>query len=174
MSETQRLVQISTDCVFSGVDGSYSVADIQNPIDLYGETKAAAEIVSLDRRVLVIRTSIIGPETSTSYGLMSWFMNSEKAVNGYTNHMWNGVTTLELTKYIFGEHDTHDLKQLSCDSSVSKFELLRTINDVYGLSKLVAPARAMTDIDRTLKRSTIYTPKSIQDQLIELRSWYHS
>jgi dTDP-4-dehydrorhamnose reductase len=51
----------STDLVFDGRKGDYTEADAPNPLNLYGETKLAAEAAVLKNpRHLVIRTSING------------------------------------------------------------------------------------------------------------------
>ena len=53
-----RLVYISTDYVFDGARGNYSEEDVPNPINEYGRSKAAAElVVACVERSLIIRTS---------------------------------------------------------------------------------------------------------------------
>jgi dTDP-4-dehydrorhamnose reductase len=91
----QRLIHASSDCVFSGRRGQYSVADERDAEDVYGLSKALGEAVAQSGRCWVIRTSIIGPELGKGWGLMGWFLRQSGEVNGYTNHLWNGITTLE-------------------------------------------------------------------------------
>ena len=56
-----RLVFLSTDHVFDGRNGNYTETDSPNPINVYGETKLAAEEIVLKKpRHLVVRTSING------------------------------------------------------------------------------------------------------------------
>lgn len=56
-----KFVYISTDYVFDGTKGNYSVNDYINPISKYSKTKAAAElIVKLYEKSLIIRTSFYG------------------------------------------------------------------------------------------------------------------
>jgi len=62
-----RMVQISTDCVFSGRQGGYTEDDASDAEDLYGRTKFLGEIAVPD--CLTLRTSIIGRELSTKSGL---------------------------------------------------------------------------------------------------------
>ena len=53
-----RLVYMSTDYVFDGVRGNYSEEDVPNPINEYGRSKAAAElVVACVEKSLIIRTS---------------------------------------------------------------------------------------------------------------------
>ena len=50
-----RLIHISTECVFSGNKGDYVETDKPDPVDIYGSSKLAGEIV--DAHNLTIRTS---------------------------------------------------------------------------------------------------------------------
>ena len=56
-----HLIQLSTDYVFDGVSGSYSVRDTPNPISIYGWTKLGGELFA--RRhigpALIVRTTIL-------------------------------------------------------------------------------------------------------------------
>ncbi len=83
-----RLVQVSTDCVFDGHPSRapFSEGDEVSPTDDYGLTKAHGE-VSDDKHVTV-RGSFIGFEG----GLLAWFLKQppDAVVDGYTNHVWTG------------------------------------------------------------------------------------
>jgi dTDP-4-dehydrorhamnose reductase len=58
------LLFFSTDLVFDGTKGNYNESDAPNPINVYGETKAAAEqIVLRNPRHVVIRASLIAGRT---------------------------------------------------------------------------------------------------------------
>src|SRR5215212_5432439 len=66
-----RVLQISTDCVFSGTRGNYTEIDTPDPVDLYGRTKLLGE---LNRSgTLTLRTSIIGWQLNTYSSLLGWF-----------------------------------------------------------------------------------------------------
>ena len=55
------LVFFSTDLVFDGRKGNYNETDTANPLHYYGETKLAAEVITLKNpRHLVVRTSLNG------------------------------------------------------------------------------------------------------------------
>lgn len=58
-----RLVQISTDCVFSGRKGSYQQDDVPDPIDFYGKSKLLGEVDK--EAAITLRTSIVGHETAS-------------------------------------------------------------------------------------------------------------
>lgn len=68
-----KLVHVSTDTVFDGVAGNYQPTDQPKPLNLYGETKAAAEVEVLRfgrEHAAVLRTSpIIGNSATGDRGL---------------------------------------------------------------------------------------------------------
>ena len=94
-----RLIHISTDCVFSGLKGSYTEDDKPDPVDLYGHTKLLGEI---DRPGCVtLRTSIIGRDFVKRVGLLEWFLSNRSGqVNGFTRAIYSGLTTQALASVI--------------------------------------------------------------------------
>ena len=43
---------------------------------------------------MVLRTSIIGDEIHKNASLIAWVKSmKDKEINGYINHLWNGITT---------------------------------------------------------------------------------
>lgn len=94
-----KFVHISTDCVFDGKKGNYSEDSEKDAKSFYGQSKALGEINN--DHSITLRTSIIGPDTSEKgIGLFKWFMDQEGEVNGFSEVIWTGVTTIELAKQI--------------------------------------------------------------------------
>jgi dTDP-4-dehydrorhamnose reductase len=128
-----HLLQISSDCVFSGLNGNYSESDPHDATDIYGKTKSLGEPANST----VIRTSIIGEEKVNKRSLLEWVKsNAGKEIDGYVNHRWNGVTCLRLAQVI-GEIIEKDLywegvKHIYGDT-VTKALLCCMISDIYGL-----------------------------------------
>jgi len=133
-----KLIQISTDCVFSGKNGPYSVSDIKDANSVYGGTKALGEVNDLSN--LTIRTSVIGPDLSEDgQELFNWFMNQSGEVNGFSRSIWSGVTTLELAKCIEYSilEKIRGFKHLSSGAPISKYELLCEMNKQSGKGLVV-------------------------------------
>ncbi|MGZ5434791.1 MAG: sugar nucleotide-binding protein, partial [Pyrinomonadaceae bacterium] len=97
-----RVIQIATDCVYSGARGHYAESDLHDALDVYGKTKSLGEVYAA--HVNHLRCSIIGPEMKSPRSLMEWFLGQPQnaSVNGFTNHNWNGVTTLHFAKLCGG------------------------------------------------------------------------
>lgn len=97
-----KILQIGTDCVFSGLKGGYVETDLHDASDVYGKSKSIGEIPH--QNVAVLRSSIIGLEVNSCHSLLSWFLSqkNEAEIYGYSNHIWNGVTVLHFAKLIRG------------------------------------------------------------------------
>ncbi len=80
-----RLIQISTDCVFTGRRGNYRESDSPDAEDLYGRTKLLGEVDYPNS--ITLRTSIVGHEIGSSVSLIDWFLSEAgPQVRGYRIH----------------------------------------------------------------------------------------
>ena len=153
-----RLIHISTDCVFSGVQGNYTEKDTPDPEDLYGRSKLMGEINSEGQ--LTLRTSIIGRELEMSYGLVEWFLSNDgDRVQGYTDAVFTGFPTLILARIIEDIIEQHrNLSGLYHVSSepITKYELLCLLKDAYQIHVDIEPSADMC-IDRSLDSSNFRT-----------------
>ena len=94
-----KMIQASTDCVFSGRSGGMDESVVPDPVDLYGRSKLLGEVTYAPH--LTIRTSIIGRELRTATGLLEWFLtNRGRTVRGYTNAVFSGLTTRALVRVL--------------------------------------------------------------------------
>lgn len=171
-----KVIQISTDCVFSGKKGNYTETDQRDGTSVYAQTKQLGEIIS-DKH-LTIRTSIIGPELKKDgIGLFSWFMNQKGLVKGYERVLWNGVTTLELAKAIreMINRNITGLYNLGSNEKISKYKLLMLIKEIYEKHDVEIIPDSQIVLDRTIKNTRKdfqYQIPSYQEMLLELKDWY--
>lgn len=120
-----KLIQISTDCVFSGNDRKpYKELDLPDGLSNYAKTKSLGEINEID--ALTIRTSVVGPQLKEGGELFHWFMNQSGKINGYKKAFWSGVTTLELSKFVHWAilNKINGIYNLTNNKKISKYELL--------------------------------------------------
>jgi len=153
-----KVIQIGTDCVFSGSKGSYDENSTFDPHDVYGRTKVLGE--SLLTNTFTLRVSVVGKELSTSMELMSWVLNQphKAIIRGFENHIWNGVTPLQLAKvltFVMESTITHtNTHHLVPGDKVSKYQLLRMIADIGGRDDIsVEPFSTAHMVDRSLSTS---------------------
>jgi len=171
-TKCKRLIHISSDCVFSGQKSpneTYLTNDKKDAKDDYGKSKAFGEC---SNRAMVLRTSIIGPANNDANGLFEWFLKTKESVNGFNNHYWSGITTLELAKLLthIMENDTFEIgiKQIA-SNCISKLHLLQQINEIFELNKIITSYYDIQTINRSLKSDVIVSP--IEIQLKELKQY---
>lgn len=146
-----RLIQLSTDCVFSGRRGNYAETDLPDATDLYGRTKLLGEVDRDD--ALTIRTSMVGREIGSARGLIEWFLSHRsESVRGFTRARFSGLSTLELARVI--AKLTVDGPALRgvwhvAGEQISKFGLLSIVNDAFGLRSTMVADDSL-ECDRTL------------------------
>jgi dTDP-4-dehydrorhamnose reductase len=136
-----RLITLSTDCIFSGKKGNYSLLDSPDPVDLYGRSKQLGEVA--DSTALTIRTSMIGRQLTGSHSLVEWFLaQRNKSVKGYKKALFSGLTTNVLSevieKIILHHPDLTGIWQVAA-KPISKFDLLTLIRDIYKLEVVINP-----------------------------------
>ncbi len=186
-----RMIQIATDCVFSGFKGKYTENDLHDPLDVYGKSKSLGEIDS--KNCLNLRVSIVGPELNSSTSLLEWFLNKKKnaLINGYSNHLWNGISTyhfgricegiITANKFISGKF------HLIPEDFVSKYTLLNLFRESYSRWDIkINETLADSPVDRTLsteKNSTsnlfwllagYQKPPTISKIITEMKSFFQN
>ncbi len=150
-----KVFQPATDCVYSGLNGNYSEADTKDPVDLYGYSKVLGE--HIDINLLTLRCSLVGRELSTKLEFLEWVLSHspEKSLKGFTNHHWNGITTLAFAKIVSGliegKKFTPGTFHVLPNDSVSKFELAKIIAINFGMTGTeMTQSQSPRAINRTL------------------------
>ena len=122
-----KLIHMSTDCVFSGKNKKpYLETDTKDGLDVYAKTKALGEII--ENNHLTLRTSVIGPELKKDgEQLFNWFMSEKVEVEGFSDAIWSGITSIELAKGVKWaiENKINGLYQLTNGYPISKNEILQ-------------------------------------------------
>jgi dTDP-4-dehydrorhamnose reductase len=174
----KRLIHFSTDCVFSGNEGSYLEDVTPNALDYYGKTKGLGEINS--KSSLTIRSSMIGPELFNKTELFEWIINNkEKEINGFSRVIYSGVTIIYMARLVADLIDNH--KNLCgiyniASKPISKYGLLHLINDNFDLGLIINDNKTVIS-NKTLNASKIekvigLKPPSWDELIIELKKDY--
>lgn len=145
-----RLVQISTDCVFSGKKGNYVEDDIPDASDVYGRSKLLGEVGYPNS--VTLRTSIIGHELNAANSLVNWFLSQEGVVKGYQQAFFSGLPTVELARvirdFVIPIPELTGLYHVSA-ARISKLELLRLVASTYQKCVTIESDSSLS-IDRSL------------------------
>lgn len=177
-----HFIHISSDCIYTGNKGKYTEDDTGDADDLYAKTKSIEP-----KNSLTLRTSFVGEENNSSngVGIISWLMmNADKTIDGFTNCLWNGVSCLQLCKYIKNvidnNHFQHGVKHIHSHETISKYELCCIVNRVYGLNINIRKKHAneisgstIADIlDRSLaSKYKLPTMPGIEEQITAQRDY---
>jgi len=154
------VLQVATDCVYSGLGGeagSYVERCPHDATSVYGKTKSLGEVRG--DRFFNLRCSLVGPEPcSGGKFLLEQFLAHPHGarVDGYINHRWNGVTTLAFAKIaeaiVLGEVPelVRDQHLLPFDQ-VSNYVLLLELSRLFRRFDLeISPGDSGDPFDRTL------------------------
>jgi dTDP-4-dehydrorhamnose reductase len=185
------VLQIGTDCVFSGTAGKYTESSEQQYTDLYSFTKCVGENLSLETNIL--RTSVIGCEIESKVSLLSWVLSQEKnsKINGYSDHHWNGLTSLHFSKIAAGvissENFQSGIRHVVPANIVTKEQLVKNIAENFGRSDVeIIPFNSGNPIDRSLDTVNIEEnlklwkdagydePPTIEEMIVEYAEWEKS
>jgi dTDP-4-dehydrorhamnose reductase len=151
-----KVIQIATDCVFSGNKGSYLESDAHDALDVYGKSKSLGEVPNPS--MMHLRVSIIGPEVGRSTSLLEWVRNQPQGAQifGFTDHVWNGVTTTHFGKVARGIIESNLFKagvfHLIPGNRLPKDKLVQKIASVFGRDDIeIQPKASGNTVDRTLE-----------------------
>ena len=170
-----RMVQISTDCVFSGSRGRYVETDVPDAFDMDGRSKLLGEVTDREN-VITLRTSIVGWQLGAPTGLVEWFAaHRRERLKGYTKAVFSGFTTRALTEVIrdvvMPDASLSGLWHVSAEP-IDKHALLTTLARYLGWDVDITPAEEPV-IDRSLdstrfRERTGWTPPSWDVMLEQL------
>jgi len=173
-----RLIQLSTDCVFSGRRGNYGEDDLPDPPDLHGRMKVLGEVMHEPH--ITLRTSFIGHERfrESGYFLLDWFLAQRGEVRGFTHARWSGLTTLEFARVLvelIRQPEVTGLLHVHGET-LSKYDLLCLAQSVYGKTDVVIRPDSEFRCDRSLRSLRLNAlgirVPGIQQMLVDLRDYY--
>lgn len=128
-----RLVHVSTDCVFAGTKGAYVEGDAPDAADVYGKSKHLGEVDY--PHAITLRTSTIGHELQSTYGLLEWFLSQQGSCKGFSRAVFSGLPNTVFAQVVrdivIPRPDLRGLYHVG-GKSIDKYELLQLIAQTYG------------------------------------------
>ena len=170
-----KVIQLSTDCVFSGKKGPYKEEALTDGLLFYDRVKSLGEIKN--NKDLTLRMSIIGPDKNEEgIGLFNWFMKQKGTIYGFTNVYWNGITTIELAHGIWQgiKENIIGLYHLVPTQSLSKYELLLKFQEYFPRKNIQIEPREVGPINKVLinTRSDFSFKVGDYNQMLEeMKNW---
>jgi dTDP-4-dehydrorhamnose reductase len=152
----------------------YQESDPSDAEDLYGRSKYLGEVQG--KNCLTLRTSIIGRELRTNYGLVEWFLQQGNTrIQGYKKAFYTGLTTIELARVIQSVIETRPqltgLYHVSSDM-INKYDLLCLLREFFSLATEITPIEK-PKIDRSLDSTKFreemnYSPPNWSEMIEEM------
>ncbi len=170
-----RIIHMSTDCVFSGKNGSYDESALRDGETFYDRSKALGELEN--SKDLTFRNSIVGPDLKENgIGLFNWFMKQEGQINGFTKAIWTGVTTLTLAKAMEQalKENLTGLYNLVNNETISKYELLKLFNKYMKDNEIDILPSDKLSLDKSLinnRTDFSFEVPSYETMVAEIKEW---
>lgn len=128
-----RLIHVSTDCVFAGTKGNYVEGDAPDAVDVYGKSKHLGEVDY--PHAVTLRTSTIGHELQSAYGLLEWFQLQQGSCKGFNRAIFSGLPNTEFARVVrdvvIPRPELRGLYHVGAEP-IGKYELLKLIAKIYG------------------------------------------
>jgi dTDP-4-dehydrorhamnose reductase len=156
-----RLIQISTDYVFSGQKGSYKEDDLRYPINIYGKTKMQAEDIIIGSGIdyTIIRTSgIFGINMATGKtNFFLWVYNNlkeNKDIYLVNDQYYSPTLNTMLSKAVreIYEKEISGILHYSSLDKISRFEFGNLVAEVFGFDKNLIKETRMEYMNWKAKR----------------------
>lgn len=171
-----QVIQMSTDCVFSGKEGQYTEESVPNGTLFYDKSKALGELD--DDKNITLRNSIVGPDINQNgIGLLNWFMKQEGPVKGFEKAIWTGQTTLQLAKTMeqAALRRASGLYNTVPSTSTTKYDLLNLFNTYIRKEPIDIIKESDFSADKSLVRTRFerfdYEIPSYDVMVKELAEW---
>lgn len=170
-----KIIQVSTDGIFSGISGPYFENSIPDAQDFYGKSKSLGEIEN--NKDLTVRASFMGPDyREEGQGLFHWIVRQKGTIRGYTDVKLNGVTSLEFAKFILTaiSQDVTGIFHLGAAESISKYDFISLSKKVFQLNDLQILSESTVHTDHTLlcrRQDAPYLRINYIQMMEELKSW---
>lgn len=170
-----QVIQMSTDCVFSGNRGGYCEYDLRDGETFYDRTKALGELE--DDKNVTIRSSIVGPDLNPDgIGLFNWFMKQKGEIYGFNRVMWSGQTTLQYGKTVevVAKEKVSGIFNIVPNTSISKCDLLKLFNKYFRNNSILITPNNVPVSDKSLKRTRVelsYNVPDYEEMISQMAMW---
>lgn len=153
-----KLIHISTDGIFDGINGMYDENDIANPINTYGKTKLLAEkyVKQESDNYLILRTNFIGFDPNGG-NLLNWMIaklsNNEEIV-GFSDVYFTPLEISYLSHLIYklSSIQKNLVLHLSSNQKISKYDLAVMVAEIFNFDKNLIKKGSISELNLTASR----------------------
>jgi dTDP-4-dehydrorhamnose reductase len=160
MPKESKLIHISTDYIFDGINGSYNEKSIPNPINYYGKTKLAAEnlIRSSHKKYIIIRTGNLYSEYfDLTSNRLSWIISKLKnntQIYAATDMISNPTTVNSISDIVFSllPFNQDLIVNYSGQDKLSIYDFSKLVAKIFKFDQNLINSCTMEDLDFLAQR----------------------
>ena len=154
-----KIIHISTDYVFNGVDGFYSENDLTYPLNYYGKTKLESEniLIGSGRPYVIFRPSVLYSSNISQNNFFKWVYSSLKNninINVVDDQISSPTFIPELVKAIFTSVivDYQGLLHIGSNDVISRYEFAVLIAKVFNFDEKLITKIKTSDLNQDATR----------------------
>lgn len=154
----KRIIHISTDSIFDGIQGNYSENDVPHPINIYGKSKEMGEkhLRNIHQNYVIIRTNFYGIHNGGKF-LFNWIKNSlelKKQITGFDDVLFSPVEIGNLSEIIeeFVMNDFIGTVHVSSNDAVTKYDFAIKIAKCFGYDTSLINKKSINSFNFIAKR----------------------
>ena len=163
-------VHYSTDYVFNGENGPYTIYDTVSPINKYGLSKLNGEILTARNsdNYIILRANVIFDINSRA-SFLSWVLNSIKSQNEISvvnDQIGNPLSTVDLADFIFQSisNNYNGTFHVGSKDYKSRFEFAQLIAEIWRVDKnLILP---ISTLELKNKVKSYIAPRPLKSGLL--------
>ncbi len=154
-----RVVFASSDQVFDGQNGNYSENDKPNPVNVYGETKKAAEnsvLITLKNSVVLRLNNTFGKTRYRGGSFSEWIIGRESSgdpVTLFTDQYRSPIDVLTVSRVLIelAENDYKGILHMGCSNRISRATFGRMLlvhvgRDTSGILEINSARTALAEM----------------------------
>ena len=178
-----RLVHISTDGIFDGINGNYTEEDKPNPINVYAKSKVIGEenIMKNCLNHVIVRTNFYGnhPQGKSLFNNILSKLKKKERFTGFDDVIFSPLEVSNLSDIIsdvtFSNY--RGILNLSSNESISKYQFCCKIADVFDFDSNLIKKGSIDDagfIAKRPKNTSLTNTKSKQftkSKIMSLEDW---
>jgi dTDP-4-dehydrorhamnose reductase len=178
-----KMIHISTDSVFDGMEGMYHEDDVPNPINEYAKSKKMGEDFvkeTLDEHI-IIRTNFYGHNSEEKF-LFNWILKklkNKQQITGFSDVIFNPLeirnVSSMISELIYKDFD--GIMHLSSNEVITKYEFIMEITKMLNFDMELVIKGSIKNVNFIAKRplntslSNHQAKNFLKTQPLSLKNW---
>ena len=154
-----KIVYISTDSVFNGINGNYTEESIPDPLNNYARSKYLGELAvrANNPNHIIVRTNIFGYSNPLKGSLCEWAIKSfqnGKNIYGFDDVIFNAMYTKHLAAALLDlfQLDFRGIINIASSNYISKYDFVKYLAIKFDVPLKMISRTSVSNIDLKIAR----------------------